>query len=606
MQKNNALSHVVIVLLKSSEFCIWVLGITCICLSLNYQHTASFRTEYSYDETLSLSRIAGLTLRSLEGEFDGSIKTAWQIRQKIENRKDSTWADILHALADAPEHAPLYYFFISASPLSPRTTTFLLSCLLLPLSTWLFCKEYSANRLLPFFTVVFLLLSPILSGYFTVLREYSVFMALTFLSGWSFLRCMRLGKQSSKSEIAIWGTHAIITTLSIYTSLLSILTILSQLLYILLSRKQVTKKMFVGFCYAYITALFLCAPWFYIALRNPYYSISRIDWLFSFRPSLFECLGMWRWGIGTLLGYAIYWYAPILVILIPTIYFPSPLFNKDAKWFYLLATMLVNIAFLVLPDLFGYGRLVFIYRYSLPLILCFTIIISSFFAELILSSHLYVGLIGRGALILIFGTNIWNASLVPDPKYLQTESHIGNFAKVIETEPHALILADLTQNSYRTQVEIYQLAFQLPQEQPLLLLGRISQSIPSQTGQESVKCEPPRILSSDGVLKQSEVDKIEQISSLRTINTHSKNEFEKCGLAPTSTISVPSGYNSYFFYRPSENLKRMLSLQPYRIEKPNIGGYPPLEVWKLINTRRTTSPTINDTFFVQLPQTMPK
>ena len=61
-------------------------------------------------------------------------------------------------------------------------------------------------------------------------------------------------------------------------------------------------------------------------------------------------------------------------------------------------------------------------------------------------------------------------------------------------------------------------------------LTRISQTTPSRAGQESVKCESAEILSGDGVLKHSEVDKVEQIRSLPAIDTRSRNEFEKCGL----------------------------------------------------------------------------
>ena len=67
--------------------------------------------------------------------------------------------------------------------------------------------------------------------------------------------------------------------------------------------------------------------------------------------------------------------------------------------------------------------------------------------------------------------------------------------------------------------------------EPELELARIAQTTPSRAGQESVKCESAQILSVDGVFKHSEVDKIEQIRSLRAIDTRSRNEFEKCGLA---------------------------------------------------------------------------
>ena len=61
-------------------------------------------------------------------------------------------------------------------------------------------------------------------------------------------------------------------------------------------------------------------------------------------------------------------------------------------------------------------------------------------------------------------------------------------------------------------------------------LARISQTNPSRAGQESVKCESAQILSGDGVLIHSEVDKIEQNCSLPAIDSRSRNEFEKCGL----------------------------------------------------------------------------
>ena len=68
------------------------------------------------------------------------------------------------------------------------------------------------------------------------------------------------------------------------------------------------------------------------------------------------------------------------------------------------------------------------------------------------------------------------------------------------------------------------------------LLTRISRTTPSRAGQESVKYESAQILSGDGVLKHSEVDKIEQIRSLPALDTRSRNEFEKCGLRQAGTL----------------------------------------------------------------------
>ena len=67
-------------------------------------------------------------------------------------------------------------------------------------------------------------------------------------------------------------------------------------------------------------------------------------------------------------------------------------------------------------------------------------------------------------------------------------------------------------------------------------LARTSQTTPSRAGQESVKCESAQILSGEGVLKHSEVDKIEQIRSLPAIDSRSRNEFEKCGLGPSASV----------------------------------------------------------------------
>ena len=71
-------------------------------------------------------------------------------------------------------------------------------------------------------------------------------------------------------------------------------------------------------------------------------------------------------------------------------------------------------------------------------------------------------------------------------------------------------------------------------------LARISQTTPSRAGQESVKCQSAQILSGDGVLKHSEVDKIEQIRSLPAIDSRSRNEFEKCGLETCAKEPIAS------------------------------------------------------------------
>ena len=79
-------------------------------------------------------------------------------------------------------------------------------------------------------------------------------------------------------------------------------------------------------------------------------------------------------------------------------------------------------------------------------------------------------------------------------------------------------------------------------------LARISQTTPSRAGQESVKYGSAQILSGDGVLKHSEVDKVEQIRSLPAIDTHSRNEFEKFGLA---SLAHHPDLNRFFTNNPS-------------------------------------------------------
>ena len=94
-----------------------------------------------------------------------------------------------------------------------------------------------------------------------------------------------------------------------------------------------------------------------------------------------------------------------------------------------------------------------------------------------------------------------------------------------------------------------------------VLLARISQTTPSRAGQESVKYESAQTLSGDGVLKHSEVDKVEQIRSLPAIDTRSRNEFEKCGLGLLVLLSMfngifPSG-NALNSFNPLPSFSRI-------------------------------------------------
>ena len=77
-------------------------------------------------------------------------------------------------------------------------------------------------------------------------------------------------------------------------------------------------------------------------------------------------------------------------------------------------------------------------------------------------------------------------------------------------------------------------------------LARISQTTPSRAGQESVKYESAQTLSGDGVLKHSEVDKVEQIRSLPAIDTRNRNEFEICGLKSTLIGNQIQNFQDYF------------------------------------------------------------
>ena len=75
-------------------------------------------------------------------------------------------------------------------------------------------------------------------------------------------------------------------------------------------------------------------------------------------------------------------------------------------------------------------------------------------------------------------------------------------------------------------MEVYDLTQQLREQ-----LACFSQTTPSPAGKKSEKYQSAQILSGDGVIKNSNDDKIDQIRSLPNIDMSKENEFEKCELA---------------------------------------------------------------------------
>lgn len=245
------------------------------------------------DETISASHISGTTY-----EWHSLLRTENPIEVKelltfqIPNEKRGLKDTIQSLIELEPIHAPLYYCllyfwakYVGYSVLMLRLLSALIGLVQIAAIFWL-CFELSGTHYLGMLAASLLSLSPILVVYAQETREYSLFAVAAIVLSACFLRAVR------KQNLRGWIAYSLCLIFALYTSLLTILVMAGQLIYLLLE-KGMKWKQFGKFFAAWAFAFVAYFPWLAVVWEHLELGANGIHWLLN-PASLCDLLSIWN------------------------------------------------------------------------------------------------------------------------------------------------------------------------------------------------------------------------------------------------------------------------------------------------------------------------
>jgi uncharacterized membrane protein len=179
-----------------------------------------------HDEVYSLARIFGYSQEQLHTTlFSGRTLYPNDLLSFQYPMACHGWADTLRALAEHPEHAPLYYLLgrlastLAVSPVTAlRGVSAVAGVLLIPAAWWLMRELFGRGRV-PWMAAVLVACSPLQLLYAQEGRQYALWMLLYVAASAALAAAIRRG------TLPAWGLYGLLMTLGLYSHLLFLLII---------------------------------------------------------------------------------------------------------------------------------------------------------------------------------------------------------------------------------------------------------------------------------------------------------------------------------------------------------------------------------------------
>ena len=192
-----------------------------------------------HDEVYTAVRVLGFD----QGEmgptvFSGRLLSPADLLGFQKAAPEHTWIDTLHALAQHPEHSPLYYMagFLATQWVSPpilalRGTSALFSLLLAPAVFWLMRELFGRGKA-PWVAAALVAVSPFHLLYAQEARQYALWTVLIAAAGAALLKALRTGRRWD------WGLYAGMMTIGMYSHMLFLLMVPLHGFYALLDCRE--------------------------------------------------------------------------------------------------------------------------------------------------------------------------------------------------------------------------------------------------------------------------------------------------------------------------------------------------------------------------------
>ncbi|QKD82573.1 hypothetical protein HPC62_10580 [Thermoleptolyngbya sichuanensis A183] len=286
---------------------------------------------YWVDEVATSVRISGYTRAEVTAQLsDGVPRTPADLQQFLHPAPDLPLTQVLRALAQSPEHAPLYFLLAhgwtklwGSSIVAVRSLSVLFSLISLALIGRLASQLFNSATAGAIATML-LALSPFFVSYAQEARPYSLWSVTLLWSSLALWNAMGYVKGSMKQDVkqnvkqnAVgnemphslrrWLTYGFSMAVGLYTSLLTVLVFLGHGLYVLgVGSSQCdpsrTRAQRCGFLQAATLAVGLFLPWVFVVLgrwdtlqantewmRQPMGALSMlVVWLYSLVVLFFD------------------------------------------------------------------------------------------------------------------------------------------------------------------------------------------------------------------------------------------------------------------------------------------------------------------------------
>ncbi|WP_205370068.1 glycosyltransferase family 39 protein [Thermoleptolyngbya sp. PKUAC-SCTB121] len=250
---------------------------------------------YWVDEVATSVRISGYTRAEVTAQLsDGVPRTPADLQQFLHPAPDLPLTQVLRALAQSPEHAPLYFLLAhgwtklwGSSIVAVRSLSVLFSLISLALIGRLASQLFNSATAGAIATML-LALSPFFVSYAQEARPYSLWSVTLLWSSLALWNAMGYAKESMKQDmkqnvkqntvgnemphsLRRWLTYGFSMAVGLYTSLLTALVFLGHGLYVLgvgSSRcdPSRTRAQRCGFLQAATLAVGLFLPWVFVVL----------------------------------------------------------------------------------------------------------------------------------------------------------------------------------------------------------------------------------------------------------------------------------------------------------------------------------------------------
>ncbi len=239
-----------------------------------------------HDEVFTLVRVFGHPAELWETLFSGRLLTPDEILVFQWPNPAKSWGDTLQALAEHPEHAPLYYLLgrvTAMLPLDPvtalRGTSAVFGCLL-PIGAFWLMRELFGRGPVPWVAAAFVAISPLHFLYAQEARQYALWTLLVLTSSAALQHAL------DRNRPRDWWLYGLMTTLGLYSHLLFALMLPVHAAYLWLGaapssdlRRRVQELPIRSWLLAVGVASVLFLPWILVLFAGFGATVGHTEWM---------------------------------------------------------------------------------------------------------------------------------------------------------------------------------------------------------------------------------------------------------------------------------------------------------------------------------------